>query len=136
MIRSRNNKGESYIDICIGVIVLIAALVLTINIYSFFTLKQDLDEISTQLIETATYNGCFGDEFNERVESLKAELFDFNVSTSASNFYNAAYKKVQLGNKMTVSVSVHTKVRGVGIVDIPITCTSTKSGLSEKYWKG
>ena len=37
-------------------------------------IKQDLDEISGQLIETATFNGCFDSEFDERVESLQNQL--------------------------------------------------------------
>lgn len=131
-----DNKGEGYIDICVGTIVLLTVLVLTLNVYSFLTLKQDLDEISSQLIDVATYTGSFGDEFNERVDTLKTQLFDFDVSVSADSYYNSSYKKVQLGNIMEVTVSVHTKLQGVGIVDIPITCTCTRSGMSEKYWKG
>ncbi len=131
-----NNRAEGYIDICVGIIALLSVLVLTLNVYSFFTLKQDLDEISEQLIEVATYNGCFGDEFNERAEQLKTQLFDFDVDVSADSFYNASYKRVQLGNTMKVTVSAHTKVVGIGIVNIPVTCTSTRSGISEHYWKG
>lgn len=131
-----SKRGEGYIDICVGIIALLSVLVLTLNVYSFLTLKQDLDEISEQLIEVATYNGCFGDEFNERVDSLQEQLFDFEVETSASRYYNAAYKKVQLGNTMKVTVKVHTRVVGIGIVNIPVTCTSTRSGISEHYWKG
>lgn len=130
-----SKKGEGYIDICIGIIALLSVLVLTLNVYSFLTLKQDLDEISEQLIEVATYNGCFGDEFNKRAESLRNQLFDFDVDISADSFYNASYKRVQLGNTMKVTVSVHTKLVGVGVVNIPVTCTSTRSGISEHYWK-
>lgn len=131
-----NKKGEGYIDICVGIIALLSVLVLTLNVYSFLTLKQDLDEISEQLIETATYSGCFGDEFNERTESLKSQLFDFEVEPSADSYYNASYKRVQLGNTMKVTVKVHTKLVGIGIVNVPVTCTSTRSGISERYWKG
>lgn len=131
-----SKKGEGYIDVCVGIIALLSVLVLTLNVYSFLTLKQDLDEISEQLIEVAAYNGCFGDEFNQRAESLKEQLFDFDVSVSADSYYNATYKRVQLGNTMRVTVSVHTKVVGIGIVNIPITCSSTRSGISEHYWKG
>lgn len=131
-----SKKGEGYIDVCLGIIALLSVLVLTLNVYSFLTLKQDLDEISEQLIEVAAYNGCFGDEFNQRAESLKEQLFDFDVNVSADSYYNATYKRVQLGNTMRVTVSVHTKVVGIGIVNIPITCSSTRSGISEHYWKG
>lgn len=131
-----SRKGEGYIDLCIGIIVLLSVLVLSLNVYSFLTLKQDLDEISEQLIEVATYSGCFGDEFNERCEALQSEFFDFEVITEADSYYNSTLKRVQLGKTMRVTAVVHTKLMGIGIVDIPITAKSTRSGISEKYWKG
>ena len=134
LIHSR--KAEGYIDICVGIIVLLSVLVLTLNVYSFLTLKQDMDEITEQLIDTATTSGCFGDEFEERVEAMKTQFFDFDVSVTADSWYNASYKRVQLGKPMKVTISVHTKLVGIGIVEIPITATSTRSGLSQHYWKG
>ena len=131
-----SRKGEGYIDICVGIIALLSVLVISLNVYSFLTLKQDMDEISEQLIEVATYSGCFGDEFNDRCDSLKSEFFDFDVEVDADSYYNASYKKVQLGKTMRVTVTVQTKLVGVGIVNIPITAKSTRSGISEKYWKG
>ena len=130
-----SRKAEGYIDICVGIIVLLSVLVLTLNIYSFLTLKQDMDEITEQLIEVATSSGCFGDEFNDRAAALKEQFFDFNVTVSADSWYNASYKRVQLGGTMRVTITVHTTLRGVGAVTIPITATSTRSGFSEHYWK-
>ena len=132
----QNKKAEGYIDICVGVIALICILILTINIYSFFVVKQDLDEISEQLIQTATYNGCFGTEVENRADALREQFFDFDYTVSADRYYNAALKRVQLGNTMRITVSIRTRVVGIGVVSIPVTCTSTRSGISEKYWKG
>ena len=39
-------KGEGYIDICVGILALLTVLVLFLNVYSFLTLKQDMDEIT------------------------------------------------------------------------------------------
>ena len=131
-----SRKGEGYIDICVGIIVLLSVLVITLNIYSFLTLKQDMDEITEQLIDVATSSGCFGDDFNNRADALKEQFFDFNVTVSADSWYNASYKRVQLGKTMQVTISMQTKLIGLGVVQIPITATSTRSGLSEHYWKG
>lgn len=130
-----SKKGEGYIDVVIGIFAMMMVLVVVLNIFEFMTLKQDLDEISGQLIETATFNGSFDSEFDERVESLKNQFFDFEVQTSADEYFNASYEKIQLGDKMDVYVSVQTHVRGVGVFKIPITVTSHRSGISEKYWK-
>ena len=132
----KNRKGEGYIDICVGILALLTVLVLSLNIYSFLTLKQDMDEITEQLIEVAASEGCFGDAFHAREQALKTQYFDFDTAVSADSYYNAAYRRVQLGGTMRVTITVHTKLVGVGMVEIPITATSSRSGISEHYWKG
>lgn len=131
----KSTKAEGYIDVVIGIFAMMMVLVLTLNIFEFMTLKQDLDEISGQLIETATFNGCFDSEFDERVENLQHQFFDFNVRTDAESYFNATYERVQLGDEMDVFVSVQTYVQGLGMFRIPVTVTSHRSGISEKYWK-
>lgn len=131
----RSQKGEGYIDVVIGILALMAVLVVTLNIFEFMTLKEELDEISWQLIETATFNGCFDAAFEERADYLQNRFFQFDVETDAQEYFNTSYKRVQLGDKMEVTVSVETYVRGLGVFKIPITVTSHRSGISEKYWK-
>lgn len=130
-----SKKGEGYIDVVIGIFAMMMVLVVVLNIFQFTTLKQDLDEISGQLIETATFNGCFNGEFDERVESLQSQFFNFDVDTDAESYFNATYERVQIGDQMDVYVSVQTYVRGLGVFKIPITVASHRSGISEKYWK-
>ena len=130
-----SKKAEGYIDVVIGIFAMMMVVVVVLNIFQFMTLKQDLDEISGQLIETATFNGCFDSEFDERVESLKNQFFDFNVNTDAESYFTATYERVQLGDQMDVCVSVQTYVQGLGMFRIPVTVTSHRSGISEKYWK-
>lgn len=131
----KSKKGEGYIDVVIGIFAMMMVLVVVLNIFQFMTLKQDLDEISGQLIETATFNGCFDIEFDERVESLQNQFFEFEVDTDAESYFNATYERVQLGDQMDVFVSVQTYVQGLGMFRIPVTVTSHRSGISEKYWK-
>lgn len=130
-----SKKAEGYIDVVVGIFAILMVVVVVLNIFQFMTLKQDLDEISGQLIETATFNGCFDNEFNERVESLQNQFFDFQVDTDAESYFNAHYKRVQLGDQMDVYVSVETYIQGLGMFKIPVTVTSHRSGISEKYWK-
>ena len=130
-----NRKAEGYIDVAVGIIALMMVLVVTLNIYTFFMLRQDLDTVSGFLIETATSEGSFGEEFDDRSEELRSSFFEFDVVASADEYNNSTYERVQLGDKMTVTVSVHTYVRGVGAFKIPVTVSTTRSGISEKYWK-
>ncbi len=130
-----NKSGEGYIDTCVGVVAFVMVLVVAINVFSFITLKQDMDEIADELIETASFTGCFGEEFTQRHTELRQEYFNYGLSVSAEKYYNATYRRVQLGDTMQVAITVRTYVKGLGVFQIPVTLRVTKSQVSEKYWK-
>ena len=130
-----NKKGEGYIDVVVGILILMMVLVVALNTFELMVIKQDPDEISGQLIETSTFNGSFSDEFNERAEALKEQFFDFSIATGAEEYYNYSYKRVQLGDMVEVTVSMDTYIQGFGLFKIPVTVSSHRSGISEKYWK-
>lgn len=131
----RNKKAEGYIDICVGVVVFVIVLVIAINIFSFITLKVEMDQIAEELIEAATYSGSFDTRFDQCCADMQDDYFAFNVDYGADSYFNSAYERVQLGERMWVTVSVRTYVRGLGVFKIPVTVSVTRSGLSEKYWK-
>ena len=131
----RNKKAEGYIDICVGVVVFAIVLVIAINIFSFITLKVEMDQIAEELIEVATYSGSFDTRFDQCCADMQDNYFSFDVDYGADSYFNSAYERVQLGERMWVSVSVQTYVRGLGVFKIPVTVSVTRSGLSEKYWK-
>ena len=131
----QNKKAEGYIDVCVGVVVFTMVLVIAINISSFITLKVEMDHIAEELIEAATYSGSFDDRFDNCCDNLKEDYFAFDVSYGADAYFNATYERVQLGQRMWVTVSHRTYVEGLGIFKIPVTVSVTRSGLSEKYWK-
>ena len=131
----RNKKAEGYIDTCVGVVVFVMVLVIAINIFSFITLKVEMDQIAEELIEAATYSGSFDTRFDQSCADMQDDYFDFDVDYDADSYFNSTYERVQLGERMWVTVSVRTYVRGLGVFKIPVTVSVTRSGLSEKYWK-
>ena len=131
----RNKKAEGYIDICVGVVVFAILLVIAINIFCFITLKVEMDLIGEELIEAATYSGSFDTRFDQCCADMQDDYFSFDVDYGADSYFNSTYERVQLGERMWVSVSVQTYVRGLGVFKIPVTVSVTRSGLSEKYWK-
>lgn len=131
----RNKKAEGYIDTCVGVVVFVMVLVIAINIFSFITLKVEMDQIAKELIEAATYSGSFDTQFDQCCADMQDDYFDFDVDYDADSYFNSTYERVQLGERMWVTVSVRTYVRGLGVFKIPVTVSVTRSGLSEKYWK-
>lgn len=130
-----SKKGEGYVDMCVGVVVFVMILVIAINIFSFITLRIEMDQIADELIEAATYSGCFGDDFWGRDSDMLDEYYYYDIDYGADEYFNSTYKRVQLGEKMWVTVSKDTYVKGLGVFKIPVTVTVRKSGLSERYWK-
>lgn len=131
----KNKRGEGYVDMCVGVIVFVMILVIAINIFSFITLRIEMDQIADELLETATYTGCFGSEFWERDSELLDQYYYYGIDYDADEYFNTSYHRVQLGHTMRVTVSVGTYVKGLGVFKIPVTLRVTRSGLSQKYWK-
>lgn len=131
----RSKRGEGYIDTAISVVVFVMILVVAINIFSFIALKQEMDQIAEELIESATYAGSFEGEFWNRDSELLSQYYYYGISTSAEKYFNSGYGRVQLGDTMTVKIDVTTHLKGLGIFKIPVTVSVTRSGISEKYWK-
>ena len=131
----KNKRGEGYVDMCVGVIVFVMILVITINIFSFITLRIEMDQIADEILEASTYSGAFGRDFEEARERMIEQYYDFGLAYDADEYFNTAYKRVQLGHVMYVTVSVDTTIKGLGVFQIPVTLTVTRSGLSQKYWK-
>jgi len=130
-----SRKGEGYIDMCVGVVVFVMILVIAINIFSFITLKVEMDQIAEDLIESATYSGEFDTDFwNADMYNLD-EYYYYDIDYGADEYFNEAYRRVQLGTRMWVTISKDTYIKGLGIFKIPVTVSVTRSGLSERYWK-
>lgn len=132
---SHAKKGEAFIEHCIVMLLVVMMLIIIINVFSFVSLKVQLDKMSDDLLQVATYTGGFGTEFYQAKQNLEDTFFDFEVAVSASEWYSQSDKSVQLGNVMTVTVTKDTELKGCGGFSIPMVVSTTRSGLSEKYWK-
>ena len=129
-----SKKGDGYVDVCIGVVVFVMVLIIAMNIFEFVTLRVEMDQIADELIEAATFSGEFNDDFTDTDMAMLDDYYYYDIDYGADEYFNTAYQRVQLGDRMWVKISVDTYIKGLGI-KIPITLTVKKSGLSEKYWK-
>lgn len=132
-----NNYGEGYIDTVVSIICAIMVIVLALNVFAFFTLKQDLDYFAKQMIACATMYGRTTNEVERRYLELCEETgisptYDF----SESEYFNSSFGRVQLGETVVLTVSYQTNIQGFGALSLPATITAKHSGLSQKYWKG
>lgn len=129
-----SKKGEGYVDICIATVIFVMLTVIALNIFSFITLKNDMDQIADNLIIAATHSGEFGEDFSDVDMDMIDNYFYYELDYGAEEFFTSG-EKVQLGDRMWVEIWVDTSIKGLGIFEIPVTVKVKRFGISEAYWK-
>jgi protein involved in sex pheromone biosynthesis len=132
----KSRRGESYIDVSIMVLCAMMLIVLALNTFSFFVVKQDLDFYAKEMIQAAAVSGkTTGPEIDNRRRELTAQTGLNPTVTFTATYFNSTQRTVQFGNTITVTLTYKTEFKGFGIFSIPITLTAKHSGLSQRYWK-
>lgn len=158
----RSKSGMAYLDVVILVIVSMMVIVLALNVYSYFTLRSDMEYIAAKTAEAAALVGSIDEnskrslEDNTQTESIR-EVFEkvcasegyetdeygnasrdrcMTLRLTAQRTYNNS-KRVQLGDMITVEVACNTTFRGLGALSdaIPIRAMVEKTTLSRVYHK-
>ena len=140
----KNKKGEGYIDTAVKFLIAIALVVFAVNVFTMFKTYRDLDIMSKEILEVATYYGTT-DTNNEKVKHA-IEVYqketgltttDVKITTEDGGYAEGSNTNVQLGKTITVIVSDDHPIIGFGVfsdvVSIPMSTHHT--GLSEVYWK-
>ena len=134
MLKSR--RGEGYIDTVIMVIGAMMLIVLALNIFSFFAIKQDLDHYAREMARAASMAGRTDDAtLNIRRDELTAQTGLHPTITFTAKYFDFYDRTVQLGDTITVTLTLQTTLRGFGVFNIPLTLTARHSGLSQRYWE-
>lgn len=131
----KNKRGEGYIDVVVTVLIFMMLLVLALNLFSFLSVKQDMDYYAKEMIYCATANGRTIGEVNTRKAELTAETGLNPSVTWQATYFNTGAAQVQYGDTITVTLTYNTYFKGFGVFRIPITLKAKYSGLSMKYWK-
>jgi len=131
----KSKCGEGYIDVVVGVLVSMMVLVLALNVFTFLTIKQDMDYFTKEMVESACAEGRTNGEVATRYYELVDELNFYPGYSWSTIYYNSSDRTVQLGDTITITATYRTYVKGFGIFKIPITLTAKYSGLSQQYWK-
>ena len=132
----RSHRAEGYIDTVVSVMVMMMLIVLSINVFSFLTAKQDLDYFAREMVEAAAVNGdIYSNNTYTRYSELCDEVGFFPEFYWTADYYDGYYGRVQYGESIRVTVQYTKYLAGFGIFRIPVTMTATYSTLSKVYWK-
>ena len=134
-------KGEMYFDTAISMVALVMVVAVSLNVFQFFTWKTDMDYISKELIYVATMHGTTkstpGTPVGDRLAEIEEETgLDVEVTWSVPDgYFNSSNQTVQYGDRIHVTVAYDAQLTGVGGKALSGILTTTRSGLSERYWK-
>ena len=131
----KSKRGEGYIDVVVTVLVTMMLLIMALNIFSFFTMKQEMDYFAKEMVELAAAEGKTTGNINYRYYELCDETGIYPAYSWQASYYKNIFGKVQLGDTIKIALTHRTYVKGFGIFKIPVTLTVTHSGVSEHYWK-
>lgn len=130
-----NKRGEGYVDVAVAVLVTMMLIVLALNVFSFFIIKQDMDYFAREMVAAATVNGSTAGETAARYDELVRETGLHPQCTWDTDYCDVANQRVQLGDPIKVTLTCGSYTVGFGIFKIPVTLTANRSGLSQMYWK-
>jgi len=130
----RSKKAEGYIDVAVSLIAIMMVIVLALQVFSFLTLKMDMDYFAREMVKVATVSGTTkADAITARQQELAEEVGFSPSVTWKATYYKG--KKVQYGNVIQVTISYQASLIGFGVIKVPLTLKATYSGLSQQYWK-
>ena len=66
----KSKKAEGYIDIAVAVLIITFVLILALSIWSMVTLKQDMNYMCSELLDTATVTGKVGMRFRHGTKNF------------------------------------------------------------------
>lgn len=107
-------RGEGYIDAAVSMVVIMMLVVLALNVFSFLTIKQDMDYFAREMVEAAAVTGqTYADATYTRYNELSDETGIFPTYFWNADYYNGY--KVQYGEPIKITLTYRTYVEGFGI---------------------
>ena len=130
----KSKRGEGSIDVAVSIVVIMMLVALVLNVFSFLTLKQDMDYFARELVKTAEICGDTdaGAVWN-RYEELAYEVGFYPDIEWDAYYYDDC--RIQYGDSFRLIISYEAELLGMGVIHIPLTLIASSSGISRQYWK-
>lgn len=127
----KSRRGESYLDVAIGLLCLMLVVALAVSFLPVFTVKQQLDIFANEIVRQAEIAG--GTHVDGRVEQLKMETgLDPKIRWDCE-YYNG--EKVQLNGDIKVTLTETVDIGFFAFGSFPIDISAKAAGKSEVYYK-
>lgn len=128
----KDNKGAAYIELTIVLLVIMAIISVSMQIYPAFILKYNLDSFAHEAMRTAETSGQIGKEVDNKINRLENTLNITPEITWSTEYLEG--KKIQLNSEIEVELIKEYTIKFLGN-EIQIPINAKAKGRSEVYWK-
>lgn len=127
----KDQKGEGYIDIAVGILCLMLVVALAMSLFPVFLKKQQLNRFADEIVRQAEIVGSTN--VNQRIADLRAETgLDPDITWDCNYFEG---RKVQLNGDISVTLTDQVNIGFFEFGSFPIELRAQASGKSEVYYK-
>ena len=128
----KDNKGAAYIELTIVLLVIMAIISVSMQIYPAFILKYNLDSFAHEAMRTAETSGQIGKEVDNKINRLENTLNITPEITWSTEYLEG--KKIQLNSEIEVELIKEYTIKFLGN-EIQIPINAKAKGRAEVYWK-
>lgn len=132
--KNRNNRGEGYIELCVALIVFAFLAAAALQLFSFLTLRIQMERAAEELLEIAQMEGSID---TQTIRELLDEWSEKGITAEINAERNVPGRltAVQLGNKITVTVRAEGRLGLAANSKLTIPLSIERTGTSKRYWK-
>ena len=127
----KSRRAEGYIDTAIGVLCVMLAVALAVNLFPVFTAKQQLDIFANEIVRQAEIVGST--DVSGRVDKMKEETGLNPQITWNCDYFSG--NKVQLNGDIEVVLTTKVDIGFFVFGSFPIEIRAKATGKSEVYYK-
>lgn len=127
----KSKRGEGYIDVALGVFILMLVIAFAVSFLPVFTAKQQLDIFATEVVRQAEIVG--GTNVSDRINDMKAQTGRNPQIRWDCDYYSGS--KVQLNGDIEVTLTDTVDIGFFIFGSWPIEIRAKATGKSEVYYK-
>ena len=133
------NNGEFFLDIIIGIMIMMSIVMSFLTLPEVFIKKQEIDYFAKTVARRVEIEGELNHNVTETINNLAFESGFTPTIEWAGNFYGAS-NKLQIREKFKLTLRHKVKIKLIDpafsnpvYLEVPI--SKTVYGVSEVYWK-
>ncbi len=130
----KDNKGEAYIGFIVGIFLSLIVVVFALKLYPVFIAKAQLNQFANEIMREAEITAEIGTKMKNKIDELNKSLIEVDSISWDTKYINGT-KKINLNEKINVTVEKQVDIGFFIFGSYPIDLSARETGASEVYFK-